>query len=86
MDDEYVTKMLCDRYGNDIGESLAKWLIEAINEHGDECTDNVRVRIVSDWKETKEYKKAKANGCCGFHDFKVVHDSVEYEIGFNYGH
>jgi hypothetical protein len=55
----------------------------------EEFSDNIRIAEKFNLESEKTYEKQKAQGCCGFIDYRLVPfliDGKEYYYGFNYGH
>lgn len=54
-----------------------------------EFVDNLRIAEKGNRKSERAYEKYKAQGCCGFIDYRPIpflNDGKEYYFGFNYGH
>ena len=49
-----------------------------------EYADSFRAAKVGNKKQLKTFKKLRT--CCGSEEWKELIDSVEYLLGFNYGH
>jgi hypothetical protein len=88
-------KWLTSKYGEKIGLFLTNRLSKMIRQTDDCCMDNFRV-AEEDTTETKHYKEAVKNGCCGFNDQKFVFKTYDaksstikervFWIGYNFGH
>jgi hypothetical protein len=75
----------------DYGAIYGWWLKHEINAMvarlDESCLDNIRFADMSNRKDMKRYRKAKASGCCGYHDEVVTTlTGRKFTIGCNYGH
>lgn len=54
----------------------------------DPCMDNIRISYSKKGYYNKTYKKAMANGCCGFYDVEIYNPTTEnsFWLGCNYRH
>jgi hypothetical protein len=55
-------------------------------EVDDSCIDGYRFAFLDSRAELGEYRRMKANGCCGFFDAIIVVGGRRARIGCNYGH
>jgi len=78
-------------WSRDLDPETVEWISSKLldierREHAS-CVDNWRVAEVSSRRQMKQYKRAKAQGCCGSLDTIVTHPSGRiFALGFNYGH
>jgi len=72
------------QYGASIGLTLSAAIRTA--SEGRDCVDNLRWARKDNAPDRRRYRKAKARGCCGFHDDQITIDGKVYFYGFNYGH
>lgn len=82
----HTTRKPFAAYGKHIDSWLQKQLAEA--EEGCDYVDNRRWAEVSARSEMRRYRRAQAEGCCGFYDATIKHlwTGRIFIIGFNYGH
>jgi hypothetical protein len=86
-----LLEMMSTKYGNRLGIFLANRLAREINRTGDCCISHLRVARSDNEIEMKIFKKISDDGCCGSKEWKVTFNSndapsVDYWLGFNYGH
>lgn len=75
------------RYGKEIGQWLEEQKDLMFQEIDDPCMNNFRVARAGRRKETKQYRKAIEQGCCGRHDKVLRHPSYgTFFMGCNFGH
>ena len=69
-------------------EGFLKWLRKQTWElmNANDYSDNLRIAIVGNEEQEEEYRKARANGCCGYSDGVYEYKDKKVWIGFNYGH
>lgn len=62
-------------------------ITNAIRRVNDPCMDNFRIGMPAAG-DMNNYHEAKAAGCCGFYDEKIIlsGNGLEVYFGFNYGH
>ncbi len=81
-------KLIKDLYGIDV----YNWTEEVLKEiWKDKKTyyyiDNIRITLVGDINQEKEYNLLYNKGCCGFYDHEFeFKDGRIFKIGFNFGH
>jgi hypothetical protein len=90
-----IKDWLSKKYGPRMGHFIAVRLAKAIRRSKDECLSHLRVARANIPVEVEEYKRTKADGCCGFWDEELTFThrflgitiwEEKILIGFNYGH
>jgi len=65
-----------------VGPAVKRWF----DDNLDDCRDNLRWAKKSNKNQSRRYRKAKRNGCCGFVDVEIKILFQTYLVGYNYGH
>ena len=87
---DQVKAEMIELLGVSLGTFAVNRLSRMIRRRGATCVSHVRVAVVGDTAQEREYEATRATGCCGFADeeFAFERDGVTLtlRLGFCYGH